>query len=93
MRWLHCITDSVDMNLSKLQELAEDRGAWCVTVHEFIQLDTDTEQQQLQFIPFHICCKMDGHSNCEGDMDEFSQQMLIEIFTLLIINQKSNWAI
>ena len=27
MRWLDSITDSMDMNLSKLQEIAEDRGA------------------------------------------------------------------
>ena len=27
------ITDSVDMNLSKLQEIVKDRGAWCATVH------------------------------------------------------------
>ena len=28
MRWLDSITDSVDMNLSKLQDRVEDRGAW-----------------------------------------------------------------
>ena len=33
MRWLDSITDSVDMNLGKLQELVEDRGAWHATVH------------------------------------------------------------
>ena len=27
-RWLDSITDSTDMNLSKLQEIVEDRGAW-----------------------------------------------------------------
>ena len=33
MRWLDIITDSVDMNLSKLQEVVLDRGAWQTTVH------------------------------------------------------------
>ena len=33
MRWLNSITDSTDMNLSKLWERVKDRGAWHDTVH------------------------------------------------------------
>ena len=33
MRWLYSITDSVDMNLSKLGEIVEGREAWHAAVH------------------------------------------------------------
>ena len=33
MKWLERITDSKDMNLSKLREMMKDRGAWSAAVH------------------------------------------------------------
>ena len=40
MRWLDSITDSIDMNLSKLQEIVKDREAWRAAVQEVIKSRT-----------------------------------------------------
>ena len=37
MRWLDSITDSMDVNLSKLQEIARNRGAWRAAVHGVVK--------------------------------------------------------
>ena len=42
MKWLDSITDSVDVNLSKLQEIVKDREAWRAPVHV-----VETSQTQL----------------------------------------------
>ena len=40
MRWLGSITDSMDMNWSKLQKIVKDRGVWWAVVHGVAKLDT-----------------------------------------------------
>ena len=46
IRRLYSITDSMDMNLSKLREIVEDRGAWHPWDHR-VRHDLATEQQQV----------------------------------------------
>ena len=40
MTWLDIITNSIDMNLSKLLGIVKDRGAWCAAVHGITKSQT-----------------------------------------------------
>ena len=50
------ITDSMDMSLSKLQEMVRDRGAWCAAVYEVSKSRTQLSNWTRTMVPTRLEC-------------------------------------
>ena len=67
MRWLNGITDTMDINLSKLQEIMKDRGVWHTAVQglQSVRVGLATKQQhQLSYDVWCVCVYAKSFQSC-----------------------------
>ena len=53
-RWLNVVTDSMDMSLSKIQEMVKDREAWHAAVYGVTKSPTQLSEQQQQISQYRL---------------------------------------
>ena len=66
MRWLDGATHSMNMSLSKLQEMTKDREAWCAAVHGVTNSQTGLSNQKTTLFPFKCIPYLSIHSSADG---------------------------
>ena len=98
MRWLDNIMDSMDANMSKLQEIVEDRGTWRATAHgvtrSLIWLSEWTTIWMTLNICRHVNPKITSHTNAQCCLRMISNHVFwkaFQTYVMFLISHHKFW--